>query len=113
MTREEHRAAIDGIIKMAQANDLAGIIDSCSVLSLDYAEVTTQLTTATKQTESYKKDNDELMKVNQKLFLQVGTDKPITEQSLGNPPAIGEPTKPEDVVPVDMSTIVDKDGNLI
>ena len=104
MTRQEHKAAIDSILKLVGAENQAAASELLTNISDGFEQVITDLETANANVTTLTDNNEKLRAVNSKLFLRVGEivqDKPATEPT--------EPTQPEKI---DFNSLFDDKGGL-
>lgn len=72
MTRDEHNAAIQNIMRMIAPEHQAAASEALSALTSDYNDTLTARETAENNARNLTTDNEALRKANMQLFLKVG-----------------------------------------
>jgi hypothetical protein len=89
MKKEEHEQLLSKILE--NAKDPAAVSDALTALREDYGATLATLQLTSADNESLKRQNDEIVKQNMKLFLKLGTGSPET------PAQNDQPKKYEDL----------------
>lgn len=104
MTREEHKAAVDSIMRMIASEHQAAASEILSGLTTDYEQTLTQHETAQSNVQRLTSDNEALRSANMQLFLKVGNTNPTT-------PTNTTPETPEEK-PLSFDDLFDENGGL-
>lgn len=104
MTREEHKAAVENIMRMIASEHQAAASEILSGLTTDYEQTLTQQETAQSNVQRLTSDNEALRNANMQLFLKVGNTNP----------AKPTPTTPEvkEEEPLPFADLFDEKGEL-
>ena len=78
MTREEHKAAVQNIMRMIASEHQAAASEALATLTSDYEQTLTQHETAQADVQRLTSDNEALRSANMQLFLKVGNTNPTT-----------------------------------
>lgn len=104
MTREEHKAAVQNIMRMIAPEHQAAASEALATLTNDYEQTLTQQETAQSDVQRLTSDNEALRSANMQLFLKVGNTNPTP-----NPTPTPEPKEEE---PLPFADLFDEKGEL-